>query len=270
MNPEKGKIKSSEELEIIREATRISTEIMHELRLNVAPGVSAAEIDRLAGELCKKAGVIPAFKNQPGYVPFPGNLCVCVNEEVLHAVPKEERIFEKGDLVKIDFGVIYNNFYTDHCTTVAVSELLPEDEKLMKVGKFAVESAVKKVKNGVKVGDLGHTMQTITEMAGFNVLKDYVGHGIGRSLHEYPQIPAFGTIGQGAELKTGMVICVEAQVVKGKEDVYVTEDKWTVATKDGEKAVMFEYMVAVTDEGSEVLTKTMDWPLVIFSGNNLP
>ena len=256
-------LKTAAELEIIREASAISVEILSQIRAAVRVGVAVTDLDKLAGELCEKHGVKPAFNGVPGKVPFPGNMCVCINDVVLHAVPKPGVTIAEGDLVKLDFGIIHKGFYTDHCVTVGVGKVNPEDEKLLKVGKFAVESGLQQALAGNYTGDIGNTIETIAQLSGFDVLKEYVGHAIGKNLHEWPQIPAYGDPHSGDRLEPGMVLCIEAQLVAGDDSVVIEDDSWTIRTRDGKNAVMFEYMIEVQEDGCRVLTDTREWPLII-------
>jgi methionyl aminopeptidase len=253
-------VKTPEEIVIIKEATQISMQILAALRAATTIGTNAGEIDDLAGQLCKQHNVTPAFlgvgkkKN-----PFPANICVSINSEVLHAIPTREKVFKDGDLVKLDFGIVHQGYYTDHCITLGLGNVSGADQKLINIAKLAIESAANMAIAGAHVGDLGHTMQSIVAMAGFDVLKGFVGHGIGKSLHEEPEIAAYGVPNTGPQLLKNQVLCVEAQVVAGQEDVYVEKDGWTIKTADGRKSVMFEYMVLVGDKKPEILTDTRGW-----------
>ncbi len=260
--PSRQPVKTAADLTIIKQAAQISQAILHQLVDYTKPGITPLDIDRLAGELCAKKGVKPAFFGVQGPTNFPGNMCVCVNEEILHAIPRDTRKIQEGDLVKLDFGIIYKEFYTDHCVTLGIGKLSSEDERLLKVGKLAVESSISQAIAGNHTGDLGYVMQSVAELAGFNVLSGFVGHGIGRSLHEFPQVPAYGEPHTGAKLEPGMVICVEAQVVAGKDETYIADDGWTVIIKDGSRGVMFEYMVLITEDKPEVLTDTRSWKIM--------
>jgi methionyl aminopeptidase len=164
-------------------------------------------------------------------------------------------------VVKIDFGIILDGYYTDQCFTFIIGQADPEDEKLVKIARLATESAMKKATSGTFAGDLGFTMEGIARAAGFDTLKMFVGHGVGKSLHEHPEIPSFGPPGAGDVLETGMVICVECQVVSGKGKVYVDEDGWTIRSVDGRRGAMFEYMVIVGDDTPEIITPMLDWDI---------
>jgi methionyl aminopeptidase len=242
-------------------AVEISMLILEKALAATEIGVSGSEIDELVGEECKRYSVKPAFLGVGSKQnPFSGNLCISVNEEVLHSLPKPKK-FAAGDLVKLDFGIIYKGFYTDHCITVGLESVSDEDRRLMNIGKLAVESAVAKVAAGVRTGDLGYTMESITKLAGFNVLKNYVGHAIGTSLWMSPEIPAYGEQGEGEVLKEGAVLCIEAQVVAGEARTQILDDGWTIVTTDGSKGVMFEYMVGVQKNGGRILTDTKNWQI---------
>lgn len=251
-------------LQKIRKAAAISTDILFQLYSNLAEGTTGAEINELAAELCRQKDVVSAFKGVPGSEgPFPGNLCLSVNDEVLHTVPKQSQVFKVGDLVSIDFGIICEGFYTDHCITVGIGQLSPEAAKLNQTTKLAVEAAVAKVGPGVHTGDLGHVLEATVGLAGLAVTHEYVGHGIGRELHMTPEVPAFGNPGTGDRLRIGQVICVEAQVFTGSADTKVADNGWDILSADGSLASMWEFMVEVTESGGKILTDTRDWPLVV-------
>jgi methionyl aminopeptidase len=256
-------VKSQTELATYKKATQLSTQILSQLRAAIKPGVYPIELDKLAGELCKKNGVKSSFKGVVnGNLIYGFNSCISVNDEILHGIPSDSRKIQEGDLVKIDFGIVYQGFYTDHCFTVGVGNVSAEDQKLLEIGREAVLNAVKLAKPGSMTGDLGYAMHGTAYKAGFDTLKQYVGHGIGKNLHEDPEIPAFGKPGSGKKLEKNMIICVECQIVTGNDQVYIEDNGWTVKTKDSGKGVMFEYMVRV-DKKPEILTQTQDWPLTV-------
>ncbi len=254
-------IRSQKQLKKYQEAAKISTEILNELRQAVKIGATPLEVDRLADKLADQHNARPNFKGVgPAGNKYKHATCISVNDTVVHGIP-DHRMFEEGDLVKVDFGIEKNNLHTDHCFTVGLGALDAEDERLIEAGKEAVQAAVYKAVAGNYTGDLGFTMQSIVNQAGFSVAKEFVGHGIGATMHDQPQIPAYGKPGRGYELEEGMVLCIEAQVLAGEDDVYFTDDGWTVKTRDGEKAVMFEYMVVVGPEKPVILTPTLNWPI---------
>ncbi len=257
-------ITSPQQAQTYRDAAAISTEILASMRNAVKPGVYPIEIDELAGQLCKQHHVKPAFHGvvQSGRT-YHHNSCISVNDEILHGIPDSKRALQQGDLVKLDFGIIHQGLFTDHCVTVGVQKISPQDQQLINAGKTAVLKAVAHAVAGNRTGDLGFIMHKTASRAGFDVLKQYIGHGIGTTLHDDPEIAAWGKRGRGELLKENMVICVEAQVVAGTDDVYIDSNGWTVKTVDGKKGVMFEYMVLVGKKEPEILTDTIDWPLVV-------
>ena len=178
----------------------------------------------------------------------------------MHGIPNG-RQFQDGDVVKIDFGIEYQGLNTDHCFTIGLGKFSSQDKKLMTAARSGIQAAAKKAVTGAWTGDLGYTMQRAANRAGFTVAKEFVGHGIGRTLHDDPQIPAYGRPGTGSRLEPGAVLCVEAQVLAGRDDVYLAEDGWTIKTSDGSNAAMFEYMVVVQEDQPLFLTPTLDWPL---------
>ncbi|MBD3279339.1 MAG: type I methionyl aminopeptidase [Candidatus Pacebacteria bacterium] len=255
-------IKSPIQLRQYQQLAALSTQILDQLRQAIKPGVTPLTIDALAEQLCKQHQVQATFKGVKGKKgPYQHTTCISVNDTVVHGIPNEQA-FVKGDLVKVDFGIKNNQLTTDHCFTVGVAELSTADKKLVKTTKKAVQAAVKLAKVGQTTGDLGHAIETMVNQAGFKVIKEFVGHGIGQQLHESPQLPAFGNPGQGETLKPGMVLCIEAQVVAGNGQVYFTDDGWSVKTQDGSKAAMFEYMAVVRKSRPLLLTKTLNWPII--------
>lgn len=245
-----------------RRAAQVSTSILEELRLAIKIGVTPLAIDRLADRLCQQHQVKPNFKgvgsrkNQ-----YQHATCISVNDTVVHGIP-DDRPFQLGDIVKVDFGINDGGLNTDHCFTVGVGQLTAADEQLVLVSKKAIQKAARLAVTGNTIGDLSHAMQKTVERAGFNVIKEFVGHGIGRTLHEDPQIPAFGKPHRGQRLTTGMVLCVEAQIVAGSDEIYLADDGWTIKTADGQKAAMFEYMVVVNPDQPIFLTPTLHWPII--------
>ena len=257
-------IKSTKQLATYEQATKISTQILAQVRDAVAEEVTPAQLDALADDLCKKHKVVPNFKGQGSSRNlYKWATCISVNDEVVHGVPNDKPL-KKGDLVKLDFGILYKGLNTDQCVTVVVGNFIDdEDERLVKTTRQAIQKAVHLAIAGKKTGDLGYAMQSIAEKAGFSVVREFVGHGIGKTLHEEPQIAAYGKKNSGQVLREGMVICIEAQVVAGSDEIYIDGSGWTVKTADGKKSAMFEYMVIVGKERPVVLTETMDWRLVI-------
>jgi methionyl aminopeptidase len=248
---------------LYREAAKRATLVLDALRKAVKPGVTSLELDALAFELCKKYDAKPNFVG----VGDRRNLykhatCISVNDTVLHGIPSGVPL-KIGDIVKLDFGLEYKGLNCDHCCTVVVGEFLNKrDEQLVKVAQQAIQAAAHLAIAGNRAGDIGHAIYTAVKRAGFDVVREYTGHGIGRTLHESPSIPAFGDKDSGSLLKAGMVLCVEAQVLAGGTQLYQERDGWTIKTQDGKNAAMFEYMVIVGEEEPEFLTQTLDWPMV--------
>ena len=248
-------ITKPKEEKILKEAAKISVKILSQLRDEIREGVTPLDIDRQAGFLCKKYGVKPAFRRVKGnnY-----NTCISVNDVAVHGIPKDIP-FKKGDLVSIDFGIYYKKIYTDHCWTWSLGEPNKEKGKLIKVGRASVENAVKKAIVGNRVGDLGYEMEKEANENGYNTLKMFVGHGIGKTLHDEPEIYAYGDKDTGQLLEDGLVICVECQVVDDISDIEIDEDGWSAKTVNGGNSVMFEYMVIVRDKNPLILTNMLDW-----------
>jgi methionyl aminopeptidase len=245
---------------VLRKASKISLYILKQLEEELREGVTGLEIDREAGFLCKKYKVKPAFKRVEGYN---FNTCISVNDVAVHGVPKDVP-FKKGDLVSIDFGIYYRDMYTDHCWTWSIGELSKENAKLLKAGRAAVENAVSKAVVGNRTGDLGYEMEKEAKRNGYNTLKMFVGHGIGKTLHDEPEILAYGNKGTGELLEDGMVLCIECQVVDDVSRIEIDkEDGWSARTVNGGNSVMFEYMVIVRESKPEILTNTLDWGVVV-------
>ncbi len=243
-------IKSAAEIAQIRRACGVVKEILECLPDRIAPGVTTRELDRWAEKLIRKRGGLPAFK---GYRGFPATLCTSINEVVVHGIPGEQTL-RAGDLISIDVGVKLGGWFGDGARTYPVAEVSAEARRLMRVTRESLELAIGQVKPGAYLSDIGHAVQKHVEGAGFSVVRDFVGHGIGRDLHEEPQIPNFGETGRGLRLKPGMVLAIEPMVNAGAYGVVVQEDRWTAKTQDGSLSAHFEHTVAVSQDGAEVLT----------------
>ncbi|AKM81259.1 MAG: Methionine aminopeptidase [Candidatus Pacebacteria bacterium GW2011_GWF2_38_9] len=255
-------INSDHQLIKYQEIGKKSTEMLWQLWEATIEGATPAQIDDLATRLCQRYNVTSAFKGVGSRKnPYRYVTCINVNDGVVHGIPSTIPL-QKGDIVKVDFGIIDEGFYTDHCFTKSIGEPSEEDLLLMKTARRAVQEAARKAIVGNKVGDLGFTMQSVAEKVGFSTVKEFVGHGIGFTMHDEPQIPAWGKIRQGLTLERGQVLCVEAQVIASKDDgVYMDEDGWTIRSESGAKAAMFEYMVVVQEKKPVFLTPTLQWPL---------
>jgi methionyl aminopeptidase len=226
--------------------------VLHELETLVAPGVTTADLDGAAEKLVRAAGAEPAFK---GYRGYPATLCASINEEVVHGIPSKKRALGDGDIVSLDMGVKLNGFYGDSAVTVPVGRVSDGVLKLLKVTQEALELAIAQVRVGGRVSDIGHAVQRHVEANGFSVVREFVGHGIGSSLHEDPQIANYGEPGRGPRLAEGMVLAIEPMVNMGRSAVKVLADGWTAVTRDGSLSAHFEHTVAVTRDGPLVLTQ---------------
>jgi methionyl aminopeptidase len=249
-------LKSPAEIEIMRQANLIVAEVLRELKRRVRPGVTTAELDRLAEEITRARGAQPAFK---GYTVagriFPRTACISINDEVVHGIPSEQRVLREGDIVGLDFGVNYQGYYGDSAITVAVGQVDPEAERLMRVTEEALWAGIDQVRLGRRLGDVSAAIQRHVEACGFSIVREFVGHGIGKRLHEEPQVPNFGTPDRGVRLREGMVIAIEPMVNAGGPEVWIKEVGWTAVTRDGRRSAHFEHSVAVTNNGPYVLSQ---------------
>lgn len=245
-------IKTADEIALMREAGRIVAEILGTLEAMVAPGVTTWDLDQEAERLIYKNGAKPAFK---GYRGFPACLCASVNEEVVHGIPSRKKKLQEGDLMKLDFGVIYKGYFGDSARTVPVGKVSAEAQRLIKATRESLNKAIEVMVPGNRLGDIGAAVQAAVEPHGFSVVRDFTGHGIGRSLHEAPQVPNYGKPGSGPKLLAGMVLAVEPMVNVGTEKVEVLEDDWTAVTMDGKLSAHFEHTIYISEGGPEVLTR---------------
>ena len=245
-------LKTAAEIDAIAESGRIIAGLFRAIRAEVQAGRSTWDLDRFGEEFIRShEGAIPAFKGLYG---FPASLCISVNEEVVHGIPRKERILAEGDLVSIDAGVRLNGWYADAAITLPVGEADPGSHRLLEVTQEALRNGIERAQVGNRIGDIGHAVQKTAEKAGFTVVRDLVGHGIGREPHEEPQVPNFGAPGRGEPLVAGMVICIEPMINQGKATVRTLADKWTVVTADRRRSAHFEHTVAITDNGPRILT----------------
>jgi len=245
--------KSPAEIEKMRRSGRVVREVLDHVRSLVVPGATTMDLERAAEKKMKDLGVKPAFK---GYYDYPCVLCTSVNEEIVHGIPSDKRMLKAGDIVSVDCGVVLDGYYGDAAITVPVGEeITPELRKLLKVTEDSLYRGIEKVRIGNSVGDVGSAVQQFVEAAGFSVVREFVGHGIGTKLHEEPQVPNFGTPGHGAKLREGMVLAIEPMVNYGKPEARVLSDKWTAVTADGSYSAHFEHCVAVTKDGPMILTQ---------------
>jgi methionyl aminopeptidase len=244
--------KSPQALARMREAGRVLVAAMRICREMAKPGVSTLEIDQEVEALIRKRGARPAFK---GYRGYPATVCVSINEEVVHGIPAAHRRLKEGDIVGLDFGAIVEGFHADAAITVPIGEIPPGVQRLLDVTREALDLAIDQVRPGKRIGDVSAAVQRHAEGAGFGVVRAFVGHGIGRDLHEDPQVPNFGEPGKGVLLRPGMVLAIEPMVTMGHWAVRVLDDRWTAVTEDGSLAAHFEHTVAVTEAGPDVLTR---------------
>lgn len=245
--------KSKKEIEKMRAAGRLVGSVLRELRGMVSPGITTIEIDRAAEKMIRDAGALPTFK---GYHGFPFSICASVNEQVVHGFPSNYELKE-GDLFSIDCGVTLEGFVGDTATTVAVGTVREDWLKLIKITEECLERAIEQCRPGKHLGDIGWAVQELAESHGYSVVRDYVGHGIGRQMHEDPQIPNYGKPGHGPKIKAGYVFAVEPMVNMGGHQTKVLQDGWTVVTLDGQPSAHSEHTIAITEEGPEVLTRVV-------------
>jgi methionyl aminopeptidase len=243
--------KTPREIQLMREAGRIVAMAHEELKKHIQPGITTKELDNIAEKFIKQHGATPSFL---GYNGFSGSICVSVNEELVHGIPGK-RVLKEGDIVSLDIGAQYNGYHGDSAWTYAVGKIDDEAQRLLDVTEKSLYAGLEKAKPGARLSDISHAIQTFVEAEGFSIVREYVGHGIGQSLHEDPQIPNYGPPGKGPRLKPGMALAIEPMVNAGSRYVKTLSDNWTVVTVDGKKCAHFEHTIAITETGFEVLTK---------------
>ena len=234
-------------------AGTIVAETLSLLGEHVRPGTTTAELNNVADEFIRSQGGVPTFLGYRGPYPYPASICTSPNEVVVHGIPGEYALRE-GDVLSVDVGVTLDGYVADSAYTFPVGEITPDAERLLEVGKAALEAGIQQAKAGGKLTDISHAVQRVTEEAGFSVVRSLVGHGVGRDMHEDPQIPNYGEPGRGPTLAPGMTLAIEPMITAGRHEVVVREDKWTIATADGSLSAHFEHTVAVTEEGPRILT----------------
>ena len=245
-------IKSAREVETMAAAGRILADTLALMAGHVAPGVTTQDLDRIAEDFIRShPGARPSFK---GLYDFPASLCTSINHEIVHGMPSSERVLEDGDIISIDCGVCLDGLHADSATTVPVGEVSEDVERLLRVTREALGSGIKQAVAGNHVGDIGHAVQKIAEGAGFSVVRELVGHGIGTSFHEEPQVPNYGKPSRGARLQVGMTLAIEPMVNAGRPEIRTLDDKWTVVTTDGSLSAHFEHTVVIEPEGPRILT----------------
>ena len=245
-------LKTPREIERMKPASRIVAEILLELREVIRVGITTGEIDRLAEEMTLKRNAKPAFK---GYRGFPSSICVSVNEEVVHGIPSTKRVLKSGDVVGLDFGVVFDGFFGDSAVTVPVGEIAPEVQELLRVTEQALYKAIEAAMPGNFLSDVSAAVQTLADAHHYGIVREFCGHGIGRALHEDPPVLNYVQSGKGPKVKPGLVIAIEPMINLGTDKVKVLEDGWTVVTLDGRPSAHFEHTIAVTPEGPQILTR---------------
>lgn len=244
-------LKSKEEIELMRISNRLVAKLLDKLRKTVVPGITTGELDAIAEEFIRRSGAIPTFK---GYHGFPACICTSVNNEVVHSIPGD-RVLKNGDIISIDAGVKINGFCGDATITVPVGKISPEAARLVKATAKALEIGIAKAVPGNRIGDISHAIQSFVEGQGYSIVRDFVGHGVGREMHEAPQVPHFGQQGTGPVLQEGMVIAIEPMVNAGDYKLKILDDGWTAVTEDGSLSAQYEHTVAITAHGPDVLSK---------------
>jgi methionyl aminopeptidase len=244
--------KSRTELITLRQAGRIVAETHRLLAQAIRPGVTTAELDRLADSYIRSQGAVPSFK---GYNDFPGSICTSVNEELVHGIPSSKRVLHEGDIISIDIGAQFEGYHGDSAWTYGVGRISETAQRLLQVTEQSLYAGLNEAKPNVRLFTISHAIQKVVEDAGFSIVREYVGHGIGQSLHEEPQIPNYGLPDRGPRLKLGMTLAIEPMVNVGERYVKTLSDNWTVVTADGSMCAHFEHTIAITDDGYEILTK---------------
>jgi methionyl aminopeptidase len=245
--------KSADELEQMARAGTVVADTLSLLREHIRPGMTTGELDRIADEFIRSKGGVPTFKGYRGPYPYPASICASVNEVVVHGIPNGY-VLTEGDILSVDVGVTLDGFVADSACTFSVGEIAPEAERLLEVCNAALQAGIEQAKAGGRLTDISHAVQRVTEEGGFAVVRSLVGHGVGREMHEDPQIPNYGEPGRGPTLAPGMTLAIEPMITAGTHEVVVRPDQWTVATADGSLSAHFEHTVAVTDEGPRILT----------------
>lgn len=247
-------LKTEAEIELLRSSNQLVSKTLAELARIIKPGITTLDLDSLAEEYIRDNGAVPGFK---GYNGFPNTLCTSVNDEVVHGIPSEYTL-KDGDIISIDCGVVLNGFYGDSAFTFAVGEISGEKRRLLDFTRSSLEKGVEQALAGNRIGDISHAVQSHAESGGYTVVRELVGHGLGRRLHEAPEVPNYGRRGRGTKIKKGLVICIEPMINMGTRNVNQMQDGWTIRTADGKPSAHFEYAVAVRPDGPDVLT-TFDY-----------
>jgi methionyl aminopeptidase len=249
-------LKTQKEIEKLRVAGRVVGEILQKLAGFIKPGITTKDIDLFSEEYIRSRKMLPAFLGVKGALsPFPASACVSVNDEVVHGIPKVSRKLKNGDIVSVDIGVVYDGYYGDAARTYSVGQVSEVAGRLIRTTEMSLQKGIEQALAGNRLGDISFAVQETAEVEGFSVVRDFVGHGVGRLLHEEPQIPNYGKAGTGIKLKAGMVLAIEPMINEGGYEVCLEKDSWTVTTRDGSLSAHFEHTVAITEEGYDILTK---------------
>ncbi len=244
-------LKTGRELKIMREACRISAGALKLVGSAVEPGVTTAELDRLAEEFIRSEGAVPNFKNYEGY---PATACISINNEVIHGIPSKSRKIVAGDIVSVDLGAMFEGYHGDNAATFACGDISSQAKRLMDTTRESLNAGISAARVGGRIGDISSAVQQYVEARGFSVVRQFVGHGIGTNLHEAPEVPNFGTAGRGIRLMPGMTLAIEPMVNVGAPDVKILSDGWTVLTRDGSLSAHFEHTIVITPDGPQIMT----------------
>lgn len=245
-------LKTGRELKIMKEACRISAGALQLIGKAIEPGVTTAELDRLAEAYIRKQGAVPNFKNYQGY---PATACISINNQVIHGIPSAKVRINEGDIVSVDLGAMFEGYHGDNAATFACGDISAEAKRLMDTTQESLYEGIKAACAGNRIGDISHAVQSYVEARGYSVVRQFVGHGVGTHLHEAPEVPNFGTPGRGIRLLPGMTLAIEPMVNAGKPDVKVQPDGWTVLTTDGSLSAHFEHTIAITSDGPVIMTE---------------
>ena len=253
-------LKTEDEIELMRAANLLVAQTLAEVGKAVKPGVTTAQLNHLADEFIRDHGAVPTFKGFPNPYggPFPGSICTSVNEVVVHGVPSEKTILRDGDIISVDCGTLLNGFNGDSCYTFMVDEVSEEVQHLLRTTKEALYKGIEAAVAGLRIGDISYAVQTHCEAQGYGVVREFVGHGIGREMHEDPQVPNYGRRGQGKQIKNGLCIAIEPMITMGTYEVYMDPDKWTIRTRDGKPAAHFEHTIAIHHGKADILSSFED------------
>jgi methionyl aminopeptidase len=249
-------LKTEDEIELMRQANQLVGRTLGELARHIKPGVTTLQLDRIADEFIRDHGAVPTFKGFPNPYggPFPASICTSVNDVVVHGVPNAVTVLKEGDIISVDCGTLLNGFNGDSCYTFCVGEVSDEVKELLRTTKESLYKGIENAVAGRHIGDVSYAVQSHCEAKGYGIVRELTGHGIGRDMHEDPQVPNYGKRGNGVMLKAGMCIAIEPMITMGKRDIYLKDDKWSVCTRDGKPAAHFEHTVAVRKGKAEILS----------------